>query len=47
MFFHRADLKDPATFNLLQVGDPVAFELIDDRISGARAIRVVRSKSRA
>ena len=47
VFFHRADLKDPATFNLLQVGDIVTFELIDDRISGARAIHVVRSRSKA
>ena len=46
-FFHRADLKDPTIFNLLQVGDVVAFELIDDRISGARAIHVVRSGLRA
>ena len=42
VFFHRADLKDPTTFNVLQVGDVVRFELIDDRISGARAIRVAR-----
>ena len=47
VFFHRADLKDQTTFNVLQVGDVVAFELIDDRISGARAIHVVRSRSRA
>ena len=45
VFFHRADLKDPTTFNVLQVGDVVRFELIDDRISGARAIRVVRLRS--
>jgi len=35
------------TFNALQVGDVVSCELIDDRISGARAIHVVRSGSRA
>ncbi len=47
VFFHRADLKDPTTFNVLQVGDAVSFELIDDRISGARATHLVRSGSRA
>ena len=47
VFFHRADLKDSTTFNRLQVGDVVAFELIDDRISGARAVHVVQSRSRA
>jgi len=40
IFFHRADLRDAATFNTLQVGDLVAFELVDDQLSGARAIRV-------
>ena len=49
VFFHRADLRDAATFNTLQVGDLVAFELVNDRVSGARAIRVAparRSSSR-
>jgi len=40
VFFHRADLRDATTFNTLQVGDRVAFELVDDQLSGARAIRV-------
>jgi len=40
VFFHRADLKDVSTFNRLQVGDVVVFELIDDAVSGARAIHV-------
>ena len=40
VFFHRADLKDVTTFNRLQVGDLVVFDLIDDAVSGARAIRV-------
>jgi len=44
VFFHRADLKDQAAFNTLQIGDAVAFELIDDRVSGKRAIHVVRAK---
>ena len=43
IFFHRADLKEGTAFNDLQVGDPVAFELLDDRVSGPRALRVCRS----
>jgi cold shock CspA family protein len=44
VFFHRADLRDASTFNSLKVGDPVTFELIDDAVSGARAIRVRRTQ---
>jgi cold shock CspA family protein len=40
IFFHRADLKEGTNFNDLQVGDTVAFELLDDRVSGPRALRV-------
>jgi cold shock CspA family protein len=43
IFFHRADLKEGTSFNDLQVGDLVAFELLDDRVSGPRALRVCRS----
>jgi cold shock CspA family protein len=46
IFFHRADLHDAATFNTLQVGDRVAFELVDDQLSGARAIRVAPARRR-
>ena len=46
VFFHRADLHDAATFNTLQVGDLVAFELVDDQLSGARAIRVAPARRR-
>jgi len=45
VFFHRADLRDATTFNGLQIGDPVVFELIDDTVSGARAIRVSRKSN--
>jgi cold shock CspA family protein len=38
IFFHRADTD--GTFNELDVGDEVTFELLEDRVSGARAIRV-------
>lgn len=40
VFFHRADLQDVASFNRLRVGDLVTFSLIDDPVSGARAVRV-------
>jgi cold shock CspA family protein len=42
IFFHRADLQEGTAFNDLQVGDAVAFELLDDRVSGPRALRVCR-----
>ena len=38
VFFHRADTD--GHFNTLDVGDDVTFELLDDRLSGARAIHV-------
>jgi cold shock CspA family protein len=40
VFFHRRDLRAGTSFNELAVGDPVTFELIDDPISGARAVSV-------
>jgi cold shock CspA family protein len=42
VFFHRADLKEGAEFNDLQIGDAVTFELFEDAISGARALHVDR-----
>lgn len=41
-FFHRADLHEGTAFNTLAIGDAVLFELLDDRISGPRAVRVRR-----
>ena len=46
IFFHRSDLRDAMTFNTLRVGDVVAFELVDDELSGARAIRVAPARRR-
>jgi cold shock CspA family protein len=46
IFFHRADLRDATTFSTLRVGDLVAFELVDDQLSGARAIRVAPAPRR-
>jgi cold shock CspA family protein len=42
VFFHRADLQEGTTFNDLRVGDAVTFELLEDLVSGARALHVVR-----
>ena len=44
VYFHRADLQDGTSFNDLQIGDAVKFELLEDDVSGARALRVVRSR---
>jgi cold shock CspA family protein len=44
VFFHRSDLTE-GTFNHLAEGDEVTFELIDDRFSGPRAIRVTKKTS--
>src|SRR3954468_20554175 len=45
VFFHRADVGDATAFNALSVGDTVTFQLIDDAVSGARAIGVKRRES--
>ena len=42
VFFHRSDTTF-GTFNKLLVGDTVAFELIEDRVSGPRATAVRRN----
>ena len=44
VYFHRADLQEGTAFNDLQVGDTVKFELFDDAVSGARALRVERQR---
>jgi cold shock CspA family protein len=40
VFFHRADICEGTSINDLAVGDAVTFELLEDAISGARALRV-------
>lgn len=45
IFFHRSDVRDGTCFNDFVVGDTVTFELLDDKISGARALRVERRRS--
>ena len=44
VYFHRADLQEGTSFNDLEVGDTVKFELLEDAVSGARALRVVKSR---
>jgi cold shock CspA family protein len=46
IFFHRSDLREGTAFNDLQVGHSVSFELLEDAVSGARALRVMRHKPR-
>jgi cold shock CspA family protein len=40
VFFHRGDMQEGCVFNDLQVGHAVTFELLEDPVSGARALRV-------
>jgi hypothetical protein len=44
VWFHRSDMSERASFNDFVVGDSVTFELLHDRISGARALSVRRSR---
>ena len=44
VYFHRGDLQAGTAFNDLDIGDTVRFELLEDRVSGARALRVMRHK---
>jgi len=47
VYFHRADLQERTVFNDLRIGDAVVFELLEDAVSGARALRVRRSSTAA
>lgn len=40
VYFHRSDLDEGVSFNDFAVGDVVAFELLEDAVSGARALKV-------
>jgi cold shock CspA family protein len=42
LFFHRSDVR-VALFNVLAVRDRVAFEVIEDKIAGPRAVKVKRA----
>jgi cold shock CspA family protein len=40
VYFHRSDLEEGTSFNDFSIGDVVMFELLEDAVSGARAVRV-------
>ena len=40
VFFHRSDVLEGTSFNALAVGDRVIFELLEDHVSGPRALCV-------
>ena len=42
VYFHRSDLDAGTSFNEFTIGDVVSFELLEDAVSGARALRVRR-----
>jgi len=44
IYFHRSDLEECTSFNDFAVGQTVTFELLEDRVSGARALRVKRRR---
>jgi cold shock CspA family protein len=46
IFFHRSDVCEGTSFNEFAVGDAVMFELLEDDVSGARALRVQRRRRR-
>ena len=46
VFFHRSDVREGTSFNDFSVGDAVQFDLLEDDVSGPRAIQVVRRTRR-
>jgi cold shock CspA family protein len=46
VFFHRSDMREGASFNEFAVGDAVKFELLEDDVSGPRALHVERRRPR-
>jgi cold shock CspA family protein len=46
VFFHRSDVREGTSFNDFAVGHAVTFELLEDDVSGPRALRVERRQSR-
>jgi cold shock CspA family protein len=46
VFFHRSDVREGTSFNDFSLGDAVTFELFEDHVSGPRALRVERRRSR-
>ena len=46
IYFHRNDLREGTSINDLRISDRVIFELLEDHISGARALRVTQQGHR-
>jgi len=46
VFFHRSDVREGTSFNDFAVGDTVRFDLLEDEVSGPRAVQVVRRPRR-
>lgn len=46
VWFHRSDVREGTSFNAFVVGDAVTFELLEDTLSGARAVGVRRRQPR-
>jgi cold shock CspA family protein len=44
VFFHRSDVRQGTSFSDLAVGDTVHFELLEDAVSGPRALHVERRR---
>lgn len=44
IYFHRADVSEGTSINDLRLGDSVAFELLEDHVSGPRALQVKRRR---
>ena len=42
IFFHRADVQEGTSINDFELGDTVLFDLLEDTVSGARALCVRR-----
>jgi cold shock CspA family protein len=46
VFFHRSDVRDGVSFNDFAVGDTVGFDLLEDTVSGPRAVQAARRPRR-
>jgi cold shock CspA family protein len=46
VFFHRSDLREGTRFSDLAIGEMLTFELLEDPVSGPRALRVERRRPR-
>jgi cold shock CspA family protein len=42
IYFHRSDLGEGTSINDLRISDRVIFELLEDHVSGPRALRVAQ-----